>query len=168
MSDLTIRMMVRLGPWMFLGVDDKSFDQTKWENCEIEDCGEHIRYVHVLKRNDDPREWRIGSTCGPKLEDISEAMWGRATKDAALYVKLLHRAERIKELEAGPDAQLVGQLGPNWVDPMIALLKSGELSRKTLPFKNYSVTNDLQVIKLRIGRAERTHKLKGINLGRGK
>lgn len=168
MSTLTIRMMVKLGPWMFLGIDDKGFDQSKWEHCEIEDCGEHIRYVHVVEREDAPKQWRIGSTCGPKLIEISEEIWGRVAKEAARNLKLLYRAERMKELEAGPNAVAVQHLGPNWVDPMIAVLKSGNVHGRTLTFKVYAPVNDLKIIQLRLRHAETLHALKPIKMGRGK
>lgn len=168
MSNLTIRMMVKLGPWMFMGIDDKGFEQSRWEHCEVDGCGEHIRYVHVVQREDNPKEWRIGRTCGPKLIQISEEVWGRVAKDAARNLKLLLRAERIRQLEAGPNAIMAQHLGADWVDEMIAVLRAGKTDGRTLTFKTYAPVDDLKIIQLRIGRAEKAHKLDPNRLGAAK
>lgn len=169
MSALTIRMMVKLGPWMFLGVDDKTVDKNKWEHCEVEDCGQHIRYVHVLKRIDDPqeKEWRIGSTCGPKLKDMSEEKWGVVAKNAAKILRLLYRARRLKSLEAQPDNWGVGRLGADWVDKIIAHLEGGDV-QDAKPAIGKPPDNDLRFIQFRLRRAEVFHKLKALKMGKGK
>lgn len=167
LPNLTIKMMVKLGPWTFLGIDDKGFDQERWEHCQIQGCGEHIRYVHVCQLDADSREWRIGSTCGPTLIQISEEVWGRVANDAARNLKLLLRAERVKELESGPNAIMAKHLGNGWVDEIIAVLKSGKTDGRTLKLKTYASVEDLKIIQLRLAGAEKLHKLKPYKMGRG-
>jgi hypothetical protein len=170
MSTLTIRMMVQLGPWTYLGVDDKGFDQTKWEHCEVEDCGQHIRYVHVLKRDDDPdqKEWRIGSTCGPKLEDMSEEKWGVVAKNAARILRLWYRARRLKPLEAEPENWGVERLGSDWIDRIISHLERGDVQNAKPVIGLRPPDNDLGFIQFRLRRAEVFHKLKAFKMGKGK
>lgn len=158
---------MKLGPWTFVGIDDKGFNQKNWEHCEVEDCGEHIRYVHVVQRDGDTKEWRIGSTCGPKLIEISEEEWGQFAKDAARNLKLLYRAQRIRELEAGPNAIMAQHLGADWVDQFILLLKSGRTDGRTLRFKTRAPVDDLRVIQVRLHNAEKVHNLHPYKMGRG-
>ena len=167
MSNLTIRMMVKLGPWMYLGIHDKELDKSRWEYCEIKDCGEHIRYVHVVQREDDPKEWRIGSTCGPKLIQISADVWGHHADEAKRNLKLLYRAERLKELETGPTI-MAKHHGANWVDEIIAVIKSGKLDGRTLPIKSSTPVNDLKIIQNRLALAEKHHGLQRYKMGEGK
>lgn len=74
---LTIRAMARMGPWLLSHLD--VLDGLD-EHCQR--CGEPIRYVHVMTLHEgtsSAETWRIGSTCGPLLEGMSDALWKSGT-----------------------------------------------------------------------------------------
>lgn len=95
---LTIRAMVRVGPWTILGVEWIP----EWTSCQR--CGERIKEVWVCEvdpvseRFEELRGqaiWRIGSDCGPKLLAVSDAVWKMARSPIQRRFRLLGRAERL-------------------------------------------------------------------------
>jgi hypothetical protein len=73
---LTIRAMAQMGPWILTQVDVLD---GRVERCQR--CDERIRYVWVMEKQTEPKEtWRIGSDCGPALEQVSQELWDQETK----------------------------------------------------------------------------------------
>lgn len=163
---LTILVMARMGRWTLLRVEDLLRDKTRWESCER--CKERIRYVHVCQMDGEAKEWRIGSTCGPALIEVSKEIWGETAKDAKRNLTLLHRALRLKPLEQQATSWGSAKLGADWVDRAIAVLESGQTNERTLQMGIASIATDLQVIQRRLMLAERFHGLGPIRMGAGK
>src|SRR5205814_155935 len=118
-----ISVMARFGPWVLLRVEDLMPNKANWQHCER--CGEHIRYVYVCQVDGETKEWQIGSTCGPTLIAVSDAIWDGVAKAVARDLRLLHRALRLKPLEQGPNPWR-GHLGADWLDRFIACLIARE------------------------------------------
>jgi len=152
-SRLTITVMARFGRWVFLGIDEKGPNKTKWEHCEV--CDEHIRYVHVCQVDGDAKEWRIGSTFGPSLLEASEKLWGAAASEAKRRLQLLLRLQRLEPLEATPDRRWGSHLKPEWLaDSITALQNSMDLG-----------FNGLEKLQRRVSLAERHHGLQRMTYG---
>ncbi|WP_375765162.1 hypothetical protein NR798_25950 [Archangium gephyra] len=163
---LSILVMARFGPWTLLRVEDLLSDKSKWEHCER--CDEHIRYVHVCQVDGEFKEWRIGSTCGPTLIQVSDEIWDEAAKIAARNLKLLHRALRLKPLEQQPNSWGVTRLGADWVDKIIDSLKAGQTDKYTLQKGQVARHNDLRAIQARLRLAEKFHALHAYKMGTGR
>ena len=69
-----------------------SSDEIKYEQCEM--CGnERIRYVHVMKHNDYPKELRVGCVCAEKM---SGDYVNPRKAEAAIRNKVLRRESFMK------------------------------------------------------------------------
>lgn len=162
---LTISIMARFGPWVLLRVEDLAPDKAHWQHCER--CGEHIRYVYVCQVDGETKEWRIGSTCGPTLIKVSEAIWDKVAKAVARDLCLLHRALRLKPLEQGP-RPWGGHLGADWLDRIIECLRAGETDKHYLARSGTRRIENLKFIQTRLGLAEKHHALGPFQMGAGK
>jgi hypothetical protein len=98
---LTIRAMVRVGPWI---VETLEHDE-RWTNCER--CSERIKWIYVCRVDADSPQlialggkpvWRIGSTCGPTLMMVSDQVWHDGTQERFTAIKLVRRATMVLEL----------------------------------------------------------------------
>jgi hypothetical protein len=157
--------MARFGPWTLLRVDDLEHDKENWEHCER--CGEHIRYVYVCQVERETKEWRIGSSCGPTLIAVSDELWGRVADAAKRDLILLHRALRIRPLEAG--ANPWGKhLGLDWVDRFISCLEKRETDKYDLSRNKGRPIHNLKLIQSRLKLAEDHHGLRPYKPGEGK
>ena len=161
---LTIPVMARFGRWVLLRIDDLMPNKAEWENCER--CREHIRYVFVCQVDGETKEWRIGSTCGPTLIAVSEAIWGDAIKNPKRDLLLLHRAYRLKPFEEGGNPW-GARLGADWLDRFIACISSGETNKYDLARSRRPIEN-LKYIQSRLLLAERHHQLGPLHIGAGK
>lgn len=95
---LTIRAMVRVGPWIVREV----MKQADFTSCQR--CGTSIKEIWVCEVDVDSerirelggqRVWAIGSTCGPTLLEVSEAEWSKLERPLARRLKLLARIDRL-------------------------------------------------------------------------
>jgi hypothetical protein len=96
---LTINAMVRIGPWIVTTIEHLD----KQTNCER--CSTSILEVWVCEVDaDSPRLgelggkslWRIGSTCGPTLMQVSDERWKSETSLATKRLRLLKRVDRLQ------------------------------------------------------------------------
>lgn len=92
---VTIRMMASLGPWTLTHIDDLGRVAS---HCER--CGEPIRYVWVLelapaRPGAEPTTCRIGSKCGPTLENMSAELWKTAGPKGERLIRLAARLTKI-------------------------------------------------------------------------
>lgn len=92
---VSIKMMISLGPWTLLTVDDRGPDQRDREVCEA--CGQQgLRYVYVVSLQAPPYGvHRIGSECGPKLLQESGTTWSAVVGRAEQLLRLLARLDRV-------------------------------------------------------------------------
>jgi len=98
---ISIEAMVQVGPWLIKRVDDgewRNCDRCEADHKEVWICEIQAADAIVEKNLDGKREWRIGSTCGPKLMLLTNAFWGQPfpegfweqeTKDLTRKVKLV-------------------------------------------------------------------------------
>ncbi len=94
---ITISAMVRVGPWTV-----ETVQHGPWRRCDR--CNARHREVWTCTVDADAAElattlrgqqtWRIGSTCGPTLMLVSEAVWDSQTKALGKVLHLLVRARR--------------------------------------------------------------------------
>ena len=76
-GSITFTQAVRLGDWDLVKISDLG---AVAGNCELEDCGEPIRFVYVCERRGTGEQVRVGSTHGPALTGVSEEEW-----EASIY-----------------------------------------------------------------------------------
>lgn len=157
--------MARFGPWVLLRVDDLMPDKANWQYCER--CGEHIRYAYVCQVDGETKEWRIGSTCGPTLIDVSDAIWDGVAEAVARDLRLLHRAFRLKPCEQGPNPWS-GHLGADWLDRFIACLIARKTGEHDLSGSKYRSIENLKFIQTQLQLAEKHHALGPFQIGVGK
>lgn len=124
---LTINAMVRVGPWT---IREVNYSKT-WTHCER--CNERIKEVWVCEVDSDSdlvnttldgqRVWRIGSTCGPTLMDVSNGAWKGTSKDLRSRIQLAKRVLKV--------LTLVRQTGyedlPDFVEERFQMLLEGTL-----------------------------------------
>jgi hypothetical protein len=92
---LSIRAMATMGPWLLDRIDVLP---TRAERCQR--CSTRIRYVWVMVMQAAPRQtWRIGSECGPNLEDMSKEIWAAVAKPYAASVRYVPKLEKLARLE---------------------------------------------------------------------
>lgn len=88
---LTIRAMVEMGPWF---LDHIHVLPGRHDRCMR--CTTKIKNVWVMEKLTDPTDtWRIGSCCGPKLQDMSEEVWDLLSKPFRLSLAHLTTLERL-------------------------------------------------------------------------
>jgi len=96
---ITIRAMVKVGPWT---VEDVEYG--KWRPCRrcktmhketwVCTIDPNVPDSVVKERLDGDRTWRVGSTCGPTLEMVSDHNWAGTTADLKKKVRLAVDATR--------------------------------------------------------------------------
>lgn len=144
---LTIRAMVRVGPWtirnVYLG---------DWTNCERCD----VRHKAVWECEvdaDSPRlatdlggkaVWRIGSTCGPTLMLVSNEEWNERERPIKSGLRL---ARRTWQVINAARAQNYGDL-PEFVEERLQLLLEGELPERQKRHLGMVVTTHGRWLKL--------------------
>lgn len=126
---LTIRAMVRVGPWLIRHVY-----RGEWTRCER--CG--ARHKEVWECEVDPESprlgsdlggkavWRIGSTCGPALMQVSESTWSRHERPIRSTLRIAVRARQVIEAAKAQDD---GDL-PAFVEERLEVLLKGELPER--------------------------------------
>jgi len=97
---LTIVAMVRVGPWTLEGI----YRVPKSEPMEAcKRCRRSIREVWVfrvdegydLAKLDGQPVWRIGSECGPHLEEVNAEIWKQQMKPVTARLALVKRLEAV-------------------------------------------------------------------------
>jgi hypothetical protein len=152
---LTIKVMARFGRWLVDRVEDMGVDVRQHARCAMPTadgvCGELIRYVHVCRLEGNEREWRVGSTCGPTLVEISAQLYDdRVTKVASF--DLLARIERLRDLPAETHRRAV------WVEAA-EMVRSGDVHSSKLTAHLTRRYPDLTIIKKRVRLGERQNEL---------
>jgi hypothetical protein len=130
---ITISAMVKVGPWMV-----ESVEYGKWRPCRRCETMHKETWVctidpsvddaTVAARLQGDRTWRVGSTCGPTLEMVSDHNWAGTTKDLSRIVRLVVRATHTiaKARDAGYRRDsLMEEIAPD-----LELLKQGKLERR--------------------------------------
>ena len=107
---ITIPAMVRVGPWTLNAIERDE----NWSCCER--CNERIKEIWVCEVDefDDAmlvklagkRTWRIGSTCGPVLLEVSKQVWKQSTQEAQYRLKLWRRFDQLIKVARGMSAEL--------------------------------------------------------------
>ena len=102
--------MVRVGPWTLNAIERDE----KWSRCER--CNERIKEIWVcevdefddamLAKLEGKRVWRIGSTCGPVLLEVSEQVWKQSTREVKYRLKLWRRFDRLVQVAREIGAEL--------------------------------------------------------------
>ena len=126
---LTIPVMVRVGPWTLVNLAR----HPEWTNCER--CDTRIKEVwtcvvdatatKALERLDGKPEWLVGSTCGPTLLEVSDAVWKQQTSSTLRRMNLLARVEALLERAEAEAVEL-----PKVIRERRTLLLSGEATDK--------------------------------------
>jgi hypothetical protein len=125
---ISINTMVRVGPWTIERVDRDE----NWTNCER--CDERIKEIWVctvdeqfvdLAKLDGKRTWRIGSTCGPTLIDVSNQHWKDGTRGIRAKVRLVTRVITLLEAARAKNHRL-----PEFIEPRLALLLAGTIDER--------------------------------------
>ena len=96
---ITINAMVKVGPWTVERVD-----YGEWRRCrrcktphkEVWVCtiDPQVNDATVAARLEGDRTWRVGSTCGPTLEMVSDHNWVGTTAELRKKVRLAVDATR--------------------------------------------------------------------------
>lgn len=129
---ITITAMVKVGPWTV-----ETVEYGKWRHCDrCETAHKEVWVCTIDPEVDDAtvrarlrgeRTWRVGSTCGPTLEMVSDHNWAGTTADLKRVVRLVvratHRLAEAKRLGYGDS------LYP-YVAEDLELLKKGKLPRR--------------------------------------
>lgn len=107
---ITIPAMVRVGPWTLKAIERDE----NWSHCER--CPTPIKEIWVcevdeadeamLVKLEGKRAWRIGSTCGPVLLEVSEQVWKQSTQAAQYRLNLWKRFERLIQVAREMGAEL--------------------------------------------------------------
>ncbi len=122
---LTIRAMAAMGPWILTHID--VLRRRGDEQCQR--CGENLRYVWVMEKQTEPKEvWRIGSTCGPTLELVSEEMWNKLIKPFTTSIDLLLDLEHLAKWELEYPALLPRSYELGWAEKQRAIIAAGDLT----------------------------------------
>lgn len=111
---ITIPAMVRVGPWTLNGI----VRDENWSRCER--CKEPLKEIWICEVDDvdeammvkleGKRTWRIGSTCGPVLLEVSKQVWKKSTEEAQYRLKLWKRWELLIQVAREKSAEL-----PSWI-----------------------------------------------------
>ena len=130
---ITISAMVKVGPWMV-----ESVEYGHWRPCRRCDTMHKETWVCTIDPSVDDatvaarlggdRTWRVGSTCGPTLEMVSDHNWAGTTKDLSRIVRLVVRATHTiaKASAAGYREDSLTEI----VSKELELLKAGKLERR--------------------------------------
>lgn len=144
---LTIRAMVRVGPWT---VRQVHYQQTV-TNCER--CDARIKEIWECEVDlDSPRlselggksVWLIGSTCGPTLMMVSEATWKVCERPLKGQLRLAIRTQRV--INAARD-QGYPDL-PDFVEERFPLILAGTLEERSRKHLGMVVTTHGRWLKL--------------------
>lgn len=140
---LTISAMVSIGPWMVEAVE-RDENWTRCERCktpikEIWVCSVAADYAGLDKLKGQ-RVWRIGSECGPTLEEMSKEHWDDQAKGIRTRLRL---AKKVLKLQAAARARNI--VLPPEIDEKLAQLVGGDMfyrDRQRLGFitHNYGVS----------------------------
>lgn len=126
---LTIRAMVRVGPWTVRNV----YYRQTFTNCER--CDARLKEVWECEVDaDSPRIvelggkniWLIGSTCGPTLMMVSEETWRRHEKPLKSTVRLATRTQRVIDAARATNYTRL----PDFVEERLPLLLDGTLPER--------------------------------------
>jgi hypothetical protein len=125
---LTIRAMTKMGPWMLTHIDHLD---SRSEQCQI--CDTPIRNVWVMEKQTEPKEvWRIGSDCGPKLEQMSEELWSLCIRPFERCLEHLRTLQRIEDCERDYPHLRPAGISPGWVDSRRTKIARGPTKREQL------------------------------------
>lgn len=141
---ITITAMVKVGPWMVEHVEYghwrpcrrcKTMHKETWV-CTIDPS---VNDATVAARLQGDRTWRVGSTCGPTLEMVSDHNWAGTTKDLSRIVRLVVRATHTiaRARAAGYTEDSLAE----YVSRDLDLLKQGKLERRMQKRMGLLLTN---------------------------
>lgn len=121
---LTIRAMAEMGPWTLTGID--VLDRRD-EQCQR--CGTWIRYVWVMQKETIPKEvWRIGSECGPDLEEMVEDLWNQTTRPFKTSVRHVSTLEKLARWERDYAAYCPRDYQLGWAEQQRRRIAAGGLT----------------------------------------
>lgn len=145
-SIVTIRAMVRVGPWTVEEVR-KELESTHCERCDAE-----IKEVWVcrvdegsprLEELDGKAVWRIGSTCGPTLIAVSDEMWHEHEKPLKSRLRLALRATAVLNTARERSYKL-----PAFIEERTQELLDGTLADRLRRHLGLVVTTQGRMLKL--------------------
>lgn len=120
---LTIRAMAEMGLWTLTHIDVLD---SRNEGCQR--CKTRIRYVWVMEKQTEPKEtWRIGSECGPNLEQMSQQLWDTSSAPFKTSVRHLATLERLVKWERNFPECRPYDLG--WAEQQLAKIAAGGLTK---------------------------------------
>jgi len=92
---LTIRAMADMGLWVLDRIDVLDGRNERCQRCDTK-----IKNVWVMEKQSQPVEvWRIGSECGPQLEELSRELWDDKAAPFTRSLRHLVTLERIVKWE---------------------------------------------------------------------
>ena len=94
---ITISAMVRVGPWTVESVAHgpwRQCDRCNARHREVWTCTVDADAEELSEHLNGQRTWRIGSTCGPLLMQVSDEIWKNETKATQKTLRLLLDARR--------------------------------------------------------------------------
>lgn len=107
---ITIPAMVRVGPWALNAIERNE----NWSSCER--CHEPLKEIWIcevdeideamLVKLEGKRAWRIGSTCGPVLLEVSKHVWKQSTREAQSRLNIWKRWELLTQVARERGAEL--------------------------------------------------------------
>jgi hypothetical protein len=144
---LTIRAMVRVGPWTVRDIERMPVA----EHCER--CETTIKEVWVCEVDSSYERlselggktlWRIGNHCGPTLMEVSERVWKDSTGPAVRRLRYAKRAERLIAAAAKAKYEL-----PDFVEGRFPALLDGTLEERLIRHLGVVMTTHERRLKLR-------------------
>jgi hypothetical protein len=114
-----IHAMVSIGPWLLHHID-YSFTR---ERCEISKTP--ILWIYVMEKQTEPRiTHRIGSECGPRLESVSEELWGSVLRPYRTSRQHVLALQKLLSFEASCQGTPKGY-EPGWALQQLERLSAG-------------------------------------------
>lgn len=118
---LSIFAMVRMGPWTLNRIEVLDARSDQCQRCQTK-----IKNVWIMERHGHrPQCQRIGSECGPQLEELSAELWGPATAPFKLSLRHLVSLRKIQTIELQSPSFLPSDYQRGWAAQQLELLARG-------------------------------------------
>lgn len=143
---MSILAMVRMGPWTLNRIEVLDALSDRCQRCETK-----IKNVWIMERHGhSPDCQRIGSDCGPQLEDLSAELWFPAIAPFKRSLTHLVALRKIQLIEQQSSTLLPSDYERGWAARQLAMLE-GVLT----PIERWRMGREVRALEAEIKKAER-------------